>query len=139
MPEEELATSIDHVAEVLAKLKQEVRQQYDQESASRPPPGEWATAMDRSYPLDAVHSAARVNPHLPIAWPTWPQGLWPKIVAVMQKVVRRLLRWYMNPIVEQQNRYNAAVAQALDVLWSEVVQLRVKVLEERVQRETGDE
>jgi hypothetical protein len=67
-----------------------------------------------------MRESAVVNPHLPIAWPTWPKGLRPKIVALLQKVVRRLLRWYINPIVEQQNHFNAATVQAVDALLQEV-------------------
>lgn len=28
-----------------------------------------------------LYSTAWVSPHLPIAWPTWPKGLWPKVVS----------------------------------------------------------
>lgn len=56
----------------------------------------------------------QVNPHLPIAWPEWPPGIWPKVRAALQKVTRRLLRWYINPIVDQQNQINAGVLQALN-------------------------
>jgi len=132
MPEEKLTTSIEYVAEVLQQLKQEVRQQQQlgEAGAFLDVP---ATAMDRPASLRLVHSTMRVSPHLPIAWPTWPKGLWCKVVALVQKVVRRLLRWYINPIVEQQNRYNAAVAQALDMLWGQVVRMRVQGLQEQCQ------
>jgi hypothetical protein len=73
-------------------------------------------------PLKQVRATAHVNPHLPIAWPAWPQGVWPKVEALAQKVVRRLLRWYINPIVEQQNQFNQAVAQALEEMWQEIVE-----------------
>jgi glycosyltransferase involved in cell wall biosynthesis len=73
--------------------------------------------------IGAARATARINPHWPIAWPTWPKGLWPKAVALAQKVTRRLLQWYINPIVEQQNRFNAAVVQALDELAWEVQRL----------------
>jgi GT2 family glycosyltransferase len=63
---------------------------------------------------------ARVEPHLPIAWPDWPPGIWPKVAALHRKVVRRLLRWYINPIVEQQNLVNAAFLHALETLAQEV-------------------
>jgi O-antigen chain-terminating methyltransferase len=55
-----------------------------------------------------------VNPHLPIAWPQWPPGIRAKVAAALQKLVRRSLRWYINPIVEQQNLFNAAVLRALE-------------------------
>ncbi len=81
-------------------------------SLVRPPSGQARPTF-----IDQVHVTARVNPHQPIAWPTWPPGLWPKIEAFLQKVIRRLLRWYINPIVEQQNRFNSALVQAVDEMW----------------------
>ncbi len=83
--------------------------------------------------LDEVHATASVKTHWPIAWPTWPKGIWPKIVALAQKVTRRLLRWYTNPIVEQQNRFNSAVVQALDEIWWEISHLRKQLA--RLERE----
>jgi hypothetical protein len=91
----------------------------------------------RSQALDQALASSRVNPHLPIAWPTWPAGAWPKIVAVTQKVIRRLLQWYVNPIVEQQNRFNAAVVQSLTALWQENAQLQRQLLDQ--QHEKGAE
>jgi hypothetical protein len=81
-----------------------------------------ALSPRRLAALDQVRATAEVNPHLPIAWPTWPKGVWPKVEALAQKVVRGLLRWYINPIVEQQNRYNQAVAEALEEMWQEIVE-----------------
>lgn len=49
-------------------------------------------------------------------WPIEGQGVVGRIIAVMQKVTRRLLRWYINPIVEQQNAYNDAVLRTLRLL-----------------------
>ena len=34
----------------------------------------------------------RVNPHLPIGWPTMPKGLVAKLAAYTKKIVSRLLR-----------------------------------------------
>jgi hypothetical protein len=130
MLEEETAESIEQVAEILRQLKQAVRERRLQAGADSASSGAstWLAALDR------VYASANVNPHLPIAWPTWPRGFGPKIVALTQKVVRRLLRWYINPIVEQQNRFNLAVAQALDVLWREFSQMQAHPLQE----ERGD-
>ena len=55
-----------------------------------------------------MEAAASVNPHLPIAWPTWPPGVVPKLTAAAQKALRRGLRWYIEPVVEQQNTFNRA-------------------------------
>jgi hypothetical protein len=82
--------------------------------------GEWI----RPPYLLQVHTTACVNSHLPIAWPKWPGGLSPKVEALSQKVVRRLLRWYIDPIVEQQNQFNRAVVDALDEMWWEISQLQ---------------
>ena len=72
------------------------------------PPGGSGSLRAARASLRAMSLREHVDPHFPIAWPTWPPGTVPKITAAVQKVVRRLLRWYINPIVEQQNQYNAA-------------------------------
>jgi SAM-dependent methyltransferase len=59
--------------------------------------------------IDAIQKAHAVNPHLPIGWPTLPAGIVPKLRAYTQKLLRRLLRFYINPVVEQQNAFNVAV------------------------------
>ncbi len=68
-----------------------------------------------------------VNPHLPIAWPEWPPGVWPKLKAAWQKLVRRMLRWYIEPIVAQQNQVNRDTLQLLNALTQEVLLLRAEV------------
>jgi 2-polyprenyl-3-methyl-5-hydroxy-6-metoxy-1,4-benzoquinol methylase len=79
-------------------------------------------ALGRQGPLAQSDALARVregqwvNPHLPIGWPAMPKGLFAKLQAYTKKIARRLLRWYINPLVEQQNAYNRAVAEALDEL-----------------------
>lgn len=98
------------VAATLRALKDEVRQQRHRLQGKGAIAAEtWIDEAD----LQRVQATARVNPHLPIAWPEWPPGVIPKVVAFLQKVTRRLLRWYINPIVEQQNEFNAAVAAAM--------------------------
>jgi hypothetical protein len=138
MTDEGLKESIEEVASVLQELKREVRSQGHQ-PAGAAPLAQTPSNTPRLAALERVHSLAQVNPHLPIAWPNWPSGLWPKIVAVAQKLVRRLLRWYINPIVEQQNRFNAAVAQSLDVLWAEVAYIQVQIIQNVVQHEPEGE
>lgn len=78
-----------------------------------------------------------VNAHLPLAATDRLQGA----LALSRRGMRYLLRWYINPIVEQQNRFNAA-AVSLDALGRarerelarEVDELRARVaaLEERL-------
>jgi len=101
-------SATDDVSRVLAELKEQVRhreQSAGSTSFSQPSAG-----------LRRVHETERVNPHLPIGWPNLPSGLLRKASALLQKVVRRLLRWYINPIVEQQNAFNTAVSSSLESL-----------------------
>jgi hypothetical protein len=51
----------------------------------------------------------RVSAHWPLPAHTPPQ----RAIALVNKLVRRYLRWYVNPIVEQQNTANAAITAAL--------------------------
>lgn len=109
------------VAQILTQLKQEIREQYRDRRI--------AIALSRTTALKEVHDTSWVNFHRPIAWPHWPEGLWTKSVALVQKIVRRCLRWYINPIVKDQNRFNAAVVKALDVLAQENIQLQTDLQE----------
>jgi hypothetical protein len=106
----------DEIAVILRQLKNEVRSRHTRDRMDH------STAVAAA--LAQVEATSWVNPHQPIAWPHWPKGVWPKMVALAQKVIRRLMRWYINPIVEEQNQFNAAVAAALIVLAEENTRLR---------------
>src|SRR5690349_20959666 len=54
---------------------------------------------------------ASVSAHLPVGG----DGRLDAAVGLSRKLVRYLLRWYINPIVEQQNHFNAALI-SLDAL-----------------------
>jgi O-antigen chain-terminating methyltransferase len=99
-----------------------------------------AGAAPRPDPLARVREYQAVNPHLPIGWPTMPAGLLPKLAAYAQKIVRRLLRWYINPIVAQQNQFNAAAAELLALIQARAEELerRTADLETRLTDVTGD-
>jgi hypothetical protein len=68
--------------------------------------------------LARVRQAQAVNPHLPIGWPAMPRNPVRRIPLYIMKLVRRLLRWYINPLVEQQNRFNEAAVATLSELHS---------------------
>jgi hypothetical protein len=57
-----------------------------------------------------VNERWNVSAHLPITWGGPP--LVGRGIAYAKRAARLLLRWYINPIVEQQNNYNAAVTRA---------------------------
>lgn len=67
-------------------------------------------ALQRS--LDDIEITRVVSAHWPLTGRTLPQ----KAIALVNKVVRRYLRWYINPIVEQQNAFNDAAARTLRLL-----------------------
>ncbi|MGC8786059.1 MAG: hypothetical protein ACP5Q1_01375 [Anaerolineae bacterium] len=111
----------EDVAKVLARLKEEIRNRKAQSAESTP--------SEARVKLRQVYATARVNPHLPIGWPKLPPGIIPKIVAIAQKVVRRLLRWYINPIVEQQNAYNAAATAVLEAQTMQIERLVAQMMQ----------
>lgn len=64
---------------------------------------------------DALHEMELtrvISAHLPLK----NSGLLGRFVTLAQKITRRLLRWYINPIVEQQNMYNDAVMRTIQAL-----------------------
>lgn len=93
------------VAAALAALREAVRVRRAASGADAPDP----LRDELRRALDAVEVTRVVSAHWPLSATTLPG----KLVAQVNKVVRRLLRWYINPIVEQQNSYNVAVARAL--------------------------
>ncbi len=66
-----------------------------------------------------VEALRAVSAHWPI------QGHTPRErgVAFVQRVVRRALQWYITPIVQQQNSFNAAAAQAIQLLLESQLEL----------------
>ena len=59
--------------------------------------------------LDEIELHRVVSAH----WPLYGKTPLQKAIALVNKLVRRYLRWYINPIVEQQNAANAATTVAL--------------------------
>ena len=64
---------------------------------------------------DALHEMELtrvISAHLPLK----NTGFLGRFVTVAQKIIRRALRWYINPIVEQQNMYNDSVMRTMQAL-----------------------
>jgi hypothetical protein len=102
------------IREIVAELQAEVgRYQPDAPVEPRGPRAYRRGGEDDSDPLARMRLFQHVNSHLPIGWPDMPPGLLPKLQAYAQKIVRRLLRWYINPLVDQQNLFNTAVTEAV--------------------------
>jgi 2-polyprenyl-3-methyl-5-hydroxy-6-metoxy-1,4-benzoquinol methylase len=116
---------MDEIRAIVADLKDVIRR-YQEGS------GEQVDNV-RTGPLAEVARLQHVESHLPIGWPTLPKGLVPKLAAYVKKIVRRLLRWYINPIVDQQNAYNAAVTRVLMALTEQQRQFERKMGAQLVQ------
>jgi len=84
---------------------------------------------------DEVNDMWVVNANLPMAWPAPGTGT---VRTFLKKAVRSLLRWYIDPIVEQQNRFNNAAVRALVELcaYQEYLTRQWELLDERVQKLT---
>src|SRR6188768_2409595 len=96
------------VAGILEGLRAEVRARRLAQGQAEEQPLE----RDLRRSLDEIELHRVVSAHWPLLGKTVPQ----RIVALVNKLVRRYLRWYINPIVEQQNAYNDAVARVLRLL-----------------------
>ncbi len=75
--------------------------------------GEPGTQPGKPTTIARVRRFQWVNSHLPIGWPVMSRHPIHQATALAQKITRRLLRWYINPIVDQQNQFNEAAADAL--------------------------
>lgn len=101
-------TSLDaldaiNVAQELAALRQAVKERRERLHGDE--------LSELRALVRQVNERWNVSAHLPITWggpPLVGRGL-----AYAKRVARLLLRWYINPIIEQQNNYNAAATRAL--------------------------
>ena len=81
-----------------------------------------------------VEALRAVSAHWPLTWRT-PRE---RVQVFIQRLIRRALRWYIAPIVEQQNAYNNAVARALYLLVEAQHQLVADLAQMRSQAATQE-
>jgi hypothetical protein len=111
--------SVAEVEATLAGIKRRVRERQGlAPDGPDEPPAEARSALTEA--MDAAHISA----HTPILWDVPVVG---RGIALTKRTVRLLLRWYINPIVDQQNDFNAAVVRALAELSAEVERLKAEV------------
>ena len=111
----------EDVAAVLDDLRRRVRERRAQAGGAGPGACEDEILSDLQAAIQETNAHARVNSHLPLLWEDMVIG---RLSVLVRRVVRRLLRWYINPIVDQQNMYNAAATRALNLLATENARLR---------------
>jgi hypothetical protein len=121
------------VATILETLRAEVKAQRAAQGADAP--ADAALARDLRRAAEELEYTRVVSAH----WPLEGRTLYERGWAFVNKVVRRYLRWYINPIVEQQNAYNDASTRAIRLLIEANAELRAEVAALRAALEAADE
>jgi len=98
------------VAAVITALHAQIQQRNNDT------PNHVTVASEENQDLhDALHEMELtrvISAHLPLN----NNGIFGRFVTLAQKIIRRLLCWYINPIVDQQNMYNDAVMRTIQAL-----------------------
>lgn len=97
----------DDIAAALEAIRAAVRRRAGYLSAEDVP------SAGASSPVAEAAELAHISAHLPVMWDTPVVG---RALALTKRAMRLALRWYINPIVEQQNAFNEAVVRALATL-----------------------
>ena len=119
------------VATILGDLREQIRQRRAHLAVNDPNDPHALGLAELRRSVEVVNEVWFVSAHLPI---TWDMRVFGRLLAYTKRVVRVLLRWYINPIVEQQNRFNSATARAITVMnaYQERMTREWMLLEERV-------
>ena len=115
--------SADEIDRTLAELRAAVRNEAGYLTEDEVPTGPQMSSVRDAADL------ASVSAHLPL------QSTLPYVgglVVFVQRVIRLGLRWYINPVVEQQNAFNDSVVRALTEL-----EMRQNALNRRLDRLTS--
>ena len=122
-----------NVSAILAELRDQVRERRARMAVYDPTDPHTLNLAELRRSADAVNDTWFVSAHLPITWDLRVVG---RLGAYTKRLVRLLLRWYINPIVEQQNRFNAATARAIVEInaYQERMTREWQALEERIAR-----
>src|SRR4051812_11827707 len=96
-------------AAILSELREHIRERRSQLAVNDPNDPHALSLAELRRTVEAVNDTWYTSAHLPITWNVRIVG---RLVAYAKRLTRILLRWYINPIVEQQNRFNSAAARA---------------------------
>lgn len=120
------------VAVILEALRQEVRARRGEQGDVRDDPALSAIERELHHYAEQLEITRVVSAH----WPLEGKSLYERSWALVNKVVRRALRWYINPIVEQQNAFNDVAARSLRLLIEAHAELRDQLADLHRQGET---
>jgi len=120
-------------ATILSELREQVKERRARFTYSNADDPHALNLAELRKSADAVNDTWFVSAHLPVTWDLPVVG---RLGSYTKRLVRILLRWYINPIVEQQNRFNSAVARAIVEItaYEERMTREWQLLEEKVER-----
>jgi hypothetical protein len=139
MKQKSKADTLPDAAAILGELREQIRERRARFSEGGSGSDPYALSLaELKESVEAVNDTWHVSAHLPISWDAPVVG---RLGSYIKRVVRVMLRWYINPIVEQQNRYNQAVARAIVALhaYNERLAREWQTLDERVAALEKDE
>ncbi len=118
------------VAAILTQLREEVRRRRQVLSESETYAAHAALERQLQRCVEQLELTRVVSAH----WPLGGRSFFERIMALVNRLVRRYLRWYINPIVDQQNEFNDVAARTLRLLIESHTDLReqLAVLEQNV-------
>ena len=120
------------VAAILAQIRSEVRAAHGGDGGETAHLALGVDLDELRESIAEVEALRGVSAH----WPLPGQTPRDRASAFVQRIVRRGLQWYIQPIVQQQNSYNAAVARALQLLLDSQIALAREVV--RLRSAAGD-
>ena len=109
------------VAEVLAQVRAGVRQRHAVAVTGT------ETAQSLRVMLEGTLATPILVPPTPVSHRRW---LGRPIVAAQRFVYRCFMRWYLAPLIEQQNAFNRSVAAALRELTARQLELQRELAQE---------
>ncbi len=121
------------VAAILSELREQIRERRSRLTMGEGSDPHALNLAELRKSVELVNDTWFVSAHLPITWEARIVG---RLGAYSKRLVRVLLRWYINPIIEQQNRFNSAVARTTVEMFAyqERMAREWQELEERVAR-----
>ena len=126
---ESAGISVD-VDELFRQLKEEVRRSGSDPGAGPGQAGDWRAARaeaERLWPVSADRSL-RLRP-----------GVRGGLGTPVKAVLRKLMRWYVEPVAYDQRSFNAAALRLLDDLQEQVDRLQAEVRELRGRTPSGSD
>ena len=112
------------VGAILGQLRTEIRSARATLADDTPHAAQLGVSFDELRDaIVEVEALRAVSAHWPLTWRT-PRE---RVQVFVQRLIRRGLKWYIAPIVEQQNAYNNAVARMLQLLLESYQQLSAEV------------